>query len=105
MRQKIIQKKQKEVQSAKKRNGSLEQRQGSLSRRENLAKGVASSDDQGGTTLARSGEASGHHQEVGGARQRPGRRPERPVWRDRGDDRSEERRVGKECRSRWSPER
>src|SRR5256886_8993076 len=25
------------------------------------------------------------------------------VWRDRRHERSEERRVGKECRSRWSP--
>jgi len=25
------------------------------------------------------------------------------IAEDRGDDRSEERRVGKECRSRWSP--
>src|ERR1039457_6679576 len=30
-------------------------------------------------------------------------RHERPVRRGRIDDRSEERRVGKECRSRWSP--
>ena len=28
--------------------------------------------------------------------------PENPKWGDR-DRRSEERRVGKECRSRWSP--
>src|SRR5258706_9165898 len=27
----------------------------------------------------------------------------RVVWRERGVGRSEERRVGKECRSRWSP--
>ena len=26
-----------------------------------------------------------------------------PVWSNFGTDRSEERRVGKECRSRWSP--
>ena len=26
-----------------------------------------------------------------------------PVWQEWMDDRSEERRVGKECRSRWSP--
>ena len=25
------------------------------------------------------------------------------IWRDGFQDRSEERRVGKECRSRWSP--
>src|SRR2546427_12022524 len=28
---------------------------------------------------------------------------ERPLGRSRGEQRSEERRVGKECRSRWSP--
>src|SRR3989440_2467962 len=45
--------------------------------------------------------------EAGSRRRRPGalaRRPDRSCSRSRdGASRSEERRVGKECRSRWSP--
>src|SRR2546430_13745814 len=44
------------------------------------------------------------HEKVIRARcpQRRARPPERALWHP-GDARSEERRVGKECRSRWSP--